>query len=657
MVETSYKTHRVLAMTVPNPNIDTPSARSDTTPSDPQPDILIVDDTPENLHLLTRMLTKRGYKVRQAKSGMMALQTVAALPPDLILLDIMMPGMDGYEVCKRLKANPESAEIPIIFLSALNGVLDKVKAFRMRGADYISKPFQLEEVISRVQNQLVLVSAQRQVRQLNAELEARVQRRTAQLERTNQHLQREIAEHQRTQEVLIHMAFHDALTNLPNRALFLEKLYGSLARLQADASAGFTVLLLDCDRFKVVNNSLGYSIGDELLKAIGQRLEEALGERDTLARLGGDEFAILLEGVGNLDRAVGVAEQLLSEFSKPFHPRQHEVYINASVGIVLGAADYEQPEDLLRDADTALYRAKALGKGQYHIFDPELHQFAVWRLQLETDLRRSLNDRGFMVYYQPIVALSSGKLAGFEALVRWQHPTRGLVSPAEFIPVAEETGLIRALGIWVLEEACDRLRTWQQQGVGSDLTMSINLAVQQLLQCNLLEQIERLLADTQLDPHCLKLEITESALMENGEAAIAILHQLRSIGIQLSIDDFGTGYSSLSYLHCLPVNTLKIDRSFVQRMDDKSGNMGLVPAIINMAHTLGINAIAEGVETPQQFAQLQHLHCDFGQGYLFGAPLNSQLVTELLQSQPRWRPQSPVSHSHAKIYSDRISAI
>ncbi|HIK29844.1 MAG TPA: EAL domain-containing protein [Oscillatoriales cyanobacterium M59_W2019_021] len=644
-------------MTVPNHNIDTPSDRSDATPSETQPDILIVDDTPENLRLLTRMLTKRGYKVRQAKSGIMALQAVAALPPDLILLDIMMPGMDGYEVCQHLKANPQSAEIPVIFLSSLNGVLDKVKAFQMGGADYISKPFQLEEVISRVQNQLVLVSAQRQIRQLNAELEARVRRRTAQLERANQHLQREIEEHQRTQEVLIHMAFHDALTKLPNRALFLEKLYGALARLQADASEGFAVLLLDCDRFKVVNNSLGYSVGDELLKAIGQRLGSALGERDTLARLGGDEFAILLDGIGNLDRAVGVAEDLLSEFSKPFHLRQHEVYINASVGIVLGAADYEQPEDLLRDADTALYRAKALGKGQYHIFDPELHQFAIQRLQLETDLRRSLNDRGFMVYYQPIVALSTGKLAGFEALVRWQHPTRGLVSPAEFIPVAEETGLIRALGIWVLEEACDRLRTWQQQGVGSDLTMSINLAVQQLLQRNLLDQIDRLLADTQLDPRCLKLEITESALMENGEAAIAILHQLRSRGIQLSIDDFGTGYSSLSYLHRLPVNTLKIDRSFVKRMDGKSGNMGLVPAIINMAHTMGISAIAEGVETPQQFAQLQNLHCDFGQGYLFGVPLNCQLATELLQSQPRWRPQSPASRSHTKIYSDPISAI
>lgn len=644
-------------MTVPNHNIDTPSDRSDATPSETQPDILIVDDTPENLRLLTRMLTKRGYKVRQAKSGMMALQSVATLPPDLILLDIMMPGMDGYEVCQRLKANPQSAEIPVIFLSALNGVLDKVKAFQMGGADYISKPFQLEEVISRVQNQLVLVSAQRQIRQLNAELEARVRQRTAQLERANQHLQREIEEHQRTQEVLIHMAFHDSLTKLPNRALFLEKLYGALARLQADASEGFTVLLLDCDRFKVVNNSLGYSVGDELLKAIGQRLGSALGERDTLARLGGDEFAILLDGIGNLDRAVGVAEDLLSEFSKPFHLRQHEVYINASVGIVLGAADYKQPEDLLRDADTALYRAKVLGKGQYHIFDPELHQFALQRLQLETDLRRSLNQRGFMVYYQPIVALSSGRLAGFEALVRWQHPTRGLVSPAEFIPVAEETGLIRALGIWVLEEACERLRVWQQQGVGSDLTMSINLAVQQLLQCNLLDQIDRLLADTQLDPHCLKLEITESALMENGEAAIEILHQLRSRGIQLSIDDFGTGYSSLSYLHRLPVNTLKIDRSFVKRMDGKSGNMGLVPAIINMAHTMGISAIAEGVETKQQFAQLQNLHCDFGQGYLFGAPLNCQLATELLQAKPHWRPQSPSSRSHAKIYSDRISAI
>jgi diguanylate cyclase (GGDEF)-like protein len=637
MVETSFRTHRVLEMTVSNYKVNTPSTRSDTTQPDTQPDILIVDDSPENLRLLTRILAKRGYKIRQAKNGIMALQSANTLPPDLILLDIMMPGMDGYEVCQRLKANPNTAETPIIFLSALNGVLDKVKAFQMGGVDYISKPFQFEEVIARVQSQLVLVSAQRDVRQLNAELEARVQRRTAQLEHTNQQLQREIAEHQRTQEVLIHMAFHDALTKLPNRALFLEKLQDALSQTQAEPTYCFAVLLLDCDRFKVVNNSLGYSMGDELLKAIGQRLGSALDEGNTLARLGGDEFAILLEDIPDLNHATGVAEYLLAQFSKPFHIRQHEVYINASLGIVLGASDYVQPEYLLRDADTALYRAKALGKGQYHIFDAEMHQFAVQRLQLETDLRRSLNQQGFMVYYQPIVVLSTGKLAGFEALIRWHHPTRGLVSPTEFIPVAEETGLISALGIWVLEEACEQLRIWQREGPIPDLTMSINMAVQQLLRCNFLEQIDRLLTETPVDPCCLKLEITESALMENGEVAIDILHQLRSRGIQLSIDDFGTGYSSLSYLHRLPVNTLKIDRSFVWRMDEQSGNMGLVPAIINMSHTMGITVIAEGVETPQQFAQLQHLNCDFGQGYLFGAPLDRQSAAELLQANPQWQ--------------------
>jgi diguanylate cyclase (GGDEF)-like protein len=634
-------------MTVSRHEVDPHTQRSDVV----QSDILIVDDSPENLRLLTRILTKRGYKVRQAKNGIMALQAVDILPSDLILLDIMMPGMDGYEVCQRLKANPKTAETPVIFLSALNGVHDKVKAFQMGGVDYISKPFQFEEVIARVHSQLVLVSAQQQIRQLNAELEARVQRRTAQLEQTNQKLQREVEEHQRTQEVLIHMAFHDALTKLPNRALFLEKLYGALGRAQADANYHFAVLLLDCDRFKVVNNSLGYSIGDELLKAIGQRLNSALDERNTLARLGGDEFAILLEDIPDLDYATGVAESLLGEFSRSFDLRQHEVYINVSLGIVLGASDYEQPEYLLRDADTALYRAKALGRGQYHIFDPEMHQFALQRLQLETDLRRSLNQQGFMMYYQPIVTLSSGQLAGFEALIRWHHPTRGLVSPTEFIPVAEETGLISALGIWVLEEACDQLRIWQREGPIPDLTMSINLAVQQLLRCNFLEQIDRVLAQTQLNPRFLKLEITESALMENGEAAIEILHQLRSRHIQLSIDDFGTGYSSLSYLHRLPVNTLKIDRSFVQRMDGHSGNMGLVPAIINMAHTLGISAIAEGIETPEQFAQLQHLYCDFGQGYLFGAPLDRQVATQLLQTNPYWHSQSYSHFSGAGIYS------
>jgi diguanylate cyclase (GGDEF)-like protein len=602
-----------------------------------QADILIVDDTPQNLRLLARMLSKRGYSVRAASDGPMALQAAQTSPPDLILLDVMMPGMDGYQVCQRLKDDAHTADIPVIFLSALTQIDDKIKAFSVGGLDYITKPFQIEEVLARVQNHLALRYAQRQVRQLNSELEHRVQQRTSQLEKTNQQLKREIIEHKRTQERLMHMAFHDALTELPNRALFLERLHHALVRMKEEGDYLFAVLLLDCDRFKVINDSLGHSTGDRLLKALARRLETCLTMVDTVARLGGDEFAILLEEITDLDTATQISEQILTEISNPFHISGYDVYLNASMGIVLGNEECENPENLLRDADTALHRAKALGKGQYHLFDPLMHQFALQRLQLESDLRQAMDRQGFMVYYQPIIALKTGKISGFEALVRWNHSTRGLISPGEFIPVAEETGLITALGIWVLREACYQLCTWHQQNlVEHPLTISINLSVRQIAQRNLIEQVDQLLAETKLKPQSIKLEITESALMENGDAVIGILHQLRDRGIQLSIDDFGTGYSSLSYLHRLPVDTLKIDQSFVRRMDTQSGNMGLVPAIINMAHTLGIDAIAEGVETLQQLEQLRLLNCDFGQGFFFGQAINSQAATDLMRSNPQW---------------------
>lgn len=604
--------------------------------------ILVVDDTPSNLRVLATMLTKRGYNVRKALSGEMALTACKNLLPDLILLDIMMPDMDGYEVCQRLKADEETSKIPVIFLSALNDVVDKVKAFSVGGADFITKPFQFEEVLARVKSQLALRAAEVKILKLNAELEERVQERTSQLaERTrqleiaNQELIQEISERKQLQSQLLYLALHDPLTNLPNRVLFSDRLEAALKRAKEQAGYKFAVLFLDCDRFKNINDSLGHLAGDELLAALAGRLQKTISSNDTLARLGGDEFAVLLEKIVGIEQAVQVAERILMALSTPFQLSRYEVFINASIGIALSELEDNKAEYLLRDADTAMYRAKALGKGRYHVFDREMHQQAFQFLQLENDLRRAVERQEFVVCYQPIISLKTGKISGFESLVRWQHPVRGFVSPAEFIPIAEEIGLITDIDTWVLQESCRQLCVWQES-MNDGLTVSVNLSARLFSQHDLIAKIDQIIQQYPVNPRNLKMEITESAIMENRESAKAILKQLKVREIQLSIDDFGTGYSSLSYLQDFPVDALKIDQSFVRRLNGNIENSGLVPAIVSIAHNLGMSAVAEGVEPPEQLAQLKHLDCDFGQGYLFSRPLEKDSASALLAAVPQW---------------------
>ena len=593
-------------------------------------DILVVDDMPINLRLLSSMLAKEGYQVRQALSGKMALTAMQVVLPDLILLDIMMPEMDGYALCELLKATPDTARIPVIFLSALSDGLDKAKAFMVGGADYISKPFQLEEVLLRVQNQLALRSAEMRMQEFNTQLEERVKERTHQLELANRELYREMLERRVLQTQLLEMAHHDALTGLPNRALFIDRTKEALVANQADETARFAVLFLDCDRFKVVNDSLGHFIGDQLLLAIARRLATTLPSHATLARLGGDEFTVLLTDVTDLESVIQTVHQTLEAFTKPFQLERHEIFITASIGIAIGNPDYSQPEHILRDADMAMYRAKASGNTPYQVFDPTLHHLALQRLQFEIDLRKAVQQQEFIVHYQPIVAIATGNIVGFEALVRWQHPQQGLISPATFIPIAEEMGLIPQIGHWVLHHACQQLRQWQDEKLTAfPLTMSVNVSARQFAQADLLEQIDHILAETQLKPQQLKLEITESAIMENAQAAAAILRALRERQIQLSIDDFGTGYSSLSYLHSFPVDTLKIDRSFVNQMGESSDSLGLVPLIINIAHKLEMAVVAEGIETQAQLNHLKDLNCDYGQGFFFFKPLEAETVKAL----------------------------
>ncbi|MFN6461047.1 MAG: EAL domain-containing protein [Nostoc sp. DedVER02] len=607
-------------------------------PLDPnKKDILIVDDMADNLRVLSSILTREGYNVRKALNWQMALTATQTLLPDLILLDIMMPEVDGYEICQTFKAWELTADIPVIFISALDDVFDKVKAFRVGGVDYITKPFEFQEVLVRVQNQLALRSARLEILKLNIELEYRVKERTGELEKALQKLQQEINSRQKLQSQLLDIALHDSLTGLPNRVLFMRRLENALNRAKQESSYQFAVLFLDCDRFKVINDSLGHLVGDELLIAIARRLQGCLIPIDTLARLGGDEFGILLENITDINVAIQVAERILQQLSLAFRLSRYEVFMNASMGITWGNKDYERPEHLLRDADTAMYRAKAQGRAKYHVFNPAMHQEAIELLELENDLRRAVERQEFVVYYQPIISLTTGRISGFEALVRWQHPVRGLVAPTEFIPVAEETGLINAINTWVLKSACNQLSIWQNHPVTPEpLTISVNLSARLFLQPNFVEQIDRIIYETKINPEYLELEITESVIMENTNAIKMIFQQLKKRKIKLIMDDFGTGYSSLSYLHSFPLNALKIDKSFVKRMQDNKENMGLVPAMIGIANSMGMSAIAEGVETQEQLSLLRSLNCNFAQGYLFSEPLEQQLAIKLLAAAPQW---------------------
>ncbi|MBI4641552.1 MAG: EAL domain-containing protein [Candidatus Tectomicrobia bacterium] len=442
--------------------------------------------------------------------------------------------------------------------------------------------------------------------------------------------QTDITERKRAEEQLLHDAFHDGLTGLPNRTLFVDRLGRAIARAKRREDYIFAVLFLDLDRFKVVNDSLGHMIGDQLLIALTRRLEICLRNGDTVARLGGDEFAILLDDVKDLNDATRVADRIQKDLATPFNLSGQEVFTTSSIGITLSTTGYDRPEDILRDADTAMYRAKALGKARYEIFDTTMHARAVALLQLEANLRRAIERQEFQVYYQPIVSLGTGRITSFETLVRWQHPQRGLVSPGEFIPVAEETGLIVPIGEWVLRTACAQNKAWQEAGLPR-LSVAVNLSARQFQDQNLPDLIQQVLAETGMAAHDLKLEITESIAMQNIDLSITVLNELSAMGMQVSIDDFGTGYSSLAYLKRFPVSTLKIDRSFVRDIPGDVDDAAITSAIIAMAHSLKLKVIAEGVETEEQLAFLRSHQSDEMQGYLFSRPVPAEAFTKLLQ--------------------------
>ncbi len=434
---------------------------------------------------------------------------------------------------------------------------------------------------------------------------------------------RDISERVRAEEQLRHTALHDALTGLPNRLLLGERLELALRRMRRDRDARFAVLFLDMDRFKVVNDSLGHAAGDHLLMAVARRLAGTVRGTDLVARLGGDEFVVLLDDFDNAQEPVRTAERIVELFRTPFEVGngEREIYVTLSVGVALGTAEYAQAPDVLRDANIAMYRAKSSGRDRIAVFDADMHRQAVRRMQIESDLRRALGADEFVVHYQPILELGARRLVGFEALVRWQHRDRGLVPPAEFVPVAEETGLIAQLDRRVLLAACEQLVAWQRRHpAAAGLRVNVNLSALDLQRPALVEEVQAVLARTGLDSRCLTLEITESMLVEDVPATIGLLERLKAVGIRIAIDDFGTGFSSLAYLHSLPVDALKVDGAFVRKMDAATRNQRIVETIIALSDRLGLDAVAEGIENEAQIAELQRLGCEFGQGYLFARP-------------------------------------
>jgi diguanylate cyclase (GGDEF)-like protein/PAS domain S-box-containing protein len=714
----------------------------------PKAKILVVDDQPENLHLLADALGSQGYEVKGVINGSMALMVANSVIPDLILLDVVMPGLSGYEVCEQLKADLVTQKIPIIFLSASNDSVDRIKALSAGGVDYINKPFQVDEVLLRIRNQLTLQAAQQEILKFNTELEQRIRERTVQLEAANQELKYEIQERAELTKLLraseeklesilnsleevvwsaevatskllflnpaaqkvygrpveellanpdlrlesIHPedrdrvksalaslqlsdleyrviqpsgevrwvwersrlisdgvasrrdgiisditdrkqieadlsyeAKHDSLTHLPNRAAFIERVKQAISQSKQDSEYLFAILFIDLDRFKIVNDSLGHQIGDELLISVAKILTDCAREHDFVARLGGDEFTIVLHQIQSIEVGKAIAQRINEQLAAPFYLQGHTVFTSASIGIVLADAKYQASAELLRDADLAMYRAKSLGKARHEVFHQEMYAETKELLETENDLRKAILQNQFFLHYQPVITLKSESLYGFEALLRWNHPTKGIVYPDQFLSVAQETGLIVAIGELVLQQTCKQMSYWKDKyPAAADLKISVNLASQQLKEPNFLATLDQAIAEANLSASCLHLEINETMLMNYKPETSDLFQKIESRGIKLNIDDFGTGYLSLQYLKRFPINLLKIDRSFIQGMLDKRENFEIIKMIIALARTLKIRIIAEGIENLKQLKVLKTLNCELGQGYLFSQPLDPE---------------------------------
>ena len=584
--------------------------------------LLIVDDISANREILARRFQRLGFETVEVDNGLEALEIIGREPIDLVLLDVMMPGIDGIETLRRIRADKSASELPVIMVTAKSESDNVVEALKLGANDYVTKPVDFAIASARVGTQIDRKRAEESLRDANSRLEQRVSERTAKLFEVNQKLKAEIIQREESEARSQYLGYHDALTGLGNRTLFREQLEQAIAEDQPTLA----VLIVDLDGLKNVNDTLGHSIGDLLLKSIASRLRDALRETDRIARFGGAEFAILQSAQQQPESAMTLASSIIDLVGAPCSVEGHDLALGASIGIVTQQADKCQSDDLLKSADLAMYRAKLDGRGTYRVFDPQMDAIAQARLSLEISLRNAFSHNQFSLAYQPLVTLETGRVSSFETLLRWRHPERGDVSPAEFIPIAEETGLIVQLGEWVLRSACAEAAKWP-----ADIRVAVNLSPAQFTHGNLVSAVINALAATGLPPDRLELEITESVFLDKSDRNFAVLDQLHSLGVRISMDDFGTGYSSLSYLHRFPFDKIKIDKSFIDDIATKPKSLAIVRAIIEMARALGMSTTAEGVETLGQLAELSTLGCTHIQGYLFSKPESSDCVPALLE--------------------------
>ncbi len=676
--------------------------------------VLVVDDERLNRTMLSKLLERHGFQALAASDGAEALRLSEEHSPDLVLLDIVMPGMDGFDVLRALRAKYDESELPVIMVTAADETAKLLKAFESGANDYLTKPIDVDAVVARIGTQMKLRQALLALREseLRYALAARgsndglwdwnlvedeihfstrwkemlgidadthltgpyewmnrihAEDRSRVEEELKSHLQGDTPQFQVEQRMrhedgnylwmlcrglavrddesravriagsltdITEGKVADALTGLPNRLMFLDRTRQCVSRYERDPSRSFAVIYLDLDNFKLVNDSLGHDVGDQLLISVARRFESCVrATESTVARLGGDEFAILLENVESRAAAEAIAARIIDSITAPFSlGAGREVFATASLGISFVSPNQDNVEDILREADTAMYQAKADGKSRFEVYNPVMQQQASDRLDLENQLRRAAERGEIFLHYQPIVDIHDGHLVGFEALARWHHPERGMVSPSEFIPVAEETGLIVPVGRAVLRMACCDLARWREQFDGFDsLTVSVNVSQRQLCYGDLFGDVTDALSQSGLQPRDVRIEITESTIAENPEEAAELLKRLRKRGFNIVIDDFGTGYSSLASLHRLPLDAFKIDRSFVDKMTRSAHNAAIVRSILYLANNLDIDVVAEGIETEEQCAQLIELGCRLGQGFLFSRPLAEEQVSWLLE--------------------------
>ncbi|HEV2862260.1 MAG TPA: EAL domain-containing protein [Pyrinomonadaceae bacterium] len=690
-------------------------------PRESEPGVLVVDDNPDKLMMVSLLLRKAGYHVFTATDGAEAFDAARRRRPLLVVSDVMMPRVSGIELCRLLRSDAELHNVPVLLVSALrvddgsavegltagaddyleapydpmllvakvarlaeraryeNALRESEERFRLlvegvkdyaifmldtegritswnEGAERI-KGYAADEITGqpcsrfypeedvragRPQQELAAAAAEGRHESEGWLLRKDGARFWANVITTALHdkagglrgfsrVTRDITERKLAEERLLHDALHDGLTGLANRALFTDRLEHAVERAKRHREYAFAVFFLDLDRFKLVNDSLGHLAGDRLLVEVGRRLKASLRAGDTVARLGGDEFTVLLDDTTDTGDALRMAERVQQQLALPFDLDGHEVFVSASIGIALSAMDYARATDILRDANTAMHGAKALGKASLKVFDTTMHNRAKALLGLETYLRRAAERGEYRLHYQPIVSLETRRLTGFEALVRWHHPKRGLLRPEEFLALAEETGLVIQIDRWVLREACRQARAWQKRYPSeAPVCISVNLSARHFSSPNLFDYVEQVLKESCLDAACLKLEITESVLMSDADHVTRSLGRLKSLGVELQLDDFGTGYSSLSYLHRFPIDALKIDRAFVSRIGPGGSNAEIAHAIVTMAHSLRMGVVAEGVETEEQSAELKAMQCEYGQGHLFSGAVDAATAEAMI---------------------------